>query len=232
MTSLKRRDLRATCPQALLTLFGPLLLFFTVRWILAEPYVIPSGSMIPTLHIHDHILVNKLAYGVHVPFSKAWIVQWSAPKRGDIVVFRLPSNPDVFYVKRAIGLSGDRIRVDEGVVSINGQPLKLQAIQDPAAPEFRDETFSYFSEENHVVRFRAKEDSFAEEVTVPEGELFVMGDNRDQSSDSRFWGFVPQENLIGRAWLIWLACDYTLPSAQFLCDPKTLRWDRVLLRPK
>lgn len=227
-----RRDLRASWPQALLTLFGPLLLFFTVRWLIAEPYVIPSGSMIPTLHIHDHILVNKLAYGVHVPFSKAWIAQWSGPKRGDIVVFRFPPNPEVFYVKRAIGLPGDRVKMQEGAVLINGQPLPLAEAQAPGSDEYADESFQYFKEENHLIRYRSKTDAFADEVTVPEGAVFVMGDNRDQSNDSRFWGFVPQENLIGRAWLIWLACDFTLPSAQFLCDPKTLRWDRVLLRPQ
>ena len=118
-------DLRATWPQALLTLFGPILLFLGVRWLIAEPFVIPSGSMIPTLHIHDHILVNKLAYGVHVPFSKSWLTHWSNPKRGDIVVFRYPENPDVFLVKRAIGLPGDRVALQSGALRINDQVLNL-----------------------------------------------------------------------------------------------------------
>ena len=226
-----RRDLRATWPQALLTLFGPLLLFFTVRWLIAEPYVIPSGSMLPTLHVHDHILVNKLAYGIHVPFSKAWIVQWAEPRRGDIVVFRFPQSPEVFYVKRAIGLPGDRVSIEQGILHINDVPVKLEKTSSPAEPEFQNDGFEYFKEDSYLIRYRSQLNASSEEVTVPPGHFFVMGDNRDHSNDSRFWGFVPHDHLVGRAWLIWLACDLTLPSAQFLCDPKTLRWDRVLLRP-
>lgn len=226
-----RKDLRATWPQAWLTLFGPLLLFFAVRWLVIEPYVIPSGSLIPTLLVHDHIVVNKLAYGIHVPFSKKWIVQWAQPKRGDIIVFRYPSNPDVFYVKRAIGLPGDKISIREGVLFVNGESHPLIPGDGPKSTHLPDDNYRYYIEDNHWVRYLDPAASNFAEVTVPEGHVFGMGDNRDQSSDSRVWGFIPQENLVGRAWLVWLSCDMTLPSAQFLCDPSTIRWDRIFLKP-
>lgn len=225
-----RKDLRATWPQALLTLFGPLILFFGVRWALVEPFVIPSGSMIPTFLAHDHILVQKWAYGLHVPFSKKWLLQWSSPKRGDIVVFRFPENPDVFYVKRTMGLPGEKISVQGGTVHINGQPLELMPGEGPVN-HVTDSGFEYFQEEGHWVRYRDLDRSEYHEVTVPEGHIFVMGDNRDQSNDSRFWGFVPDENIVGRSWMIWLSCGMTLSSAQFLCDPATIRWDRLMLKP-
>jgi signal peptidase I len=199
---------------------------------IAEPFVIPSGSMIPTLHVHDHILVNKLAYGLHVPFSKKWIFQWASPRRGDIVVFRYPENPDVFYVKRAIGLGGDRVTMEHGTLVVNGEKLPIERSSPSTAVPADEDSFEYFAENGHLIRYRDQYSASFEEITVPEGKIFVLGDNRDQSNDSRFWGFVPEENLIGRAWLIWLACDATLPSAQFLCDPTTLRWDRVFLLPK
>lgn len=226
-----RKDLRATWPQALLTLFGPLLLFFAVRWLVIEPYVIPSGSLIPTLLVHDHIMVNKLAYGAHVPFSKKWIVQWAEPKRGDIIVFRYPNNPEVFYVKRAIGLPGDKVAVREGVLYVNGEPHPLTAGEGPKSTHLPDDNFKYYREDSHWVRYMDLAGSNFDEVTVPEGHVFGMGDNRDQSSDSRVWGFIPEENLVGRASFVWLSCDMTLPSAQFLCDPSTIRWDRVFLKP-
>lgn len=228
---MKPRDLRATWPQALATLFGPLILFFTVRWLLIEPYVIPSGSMLPTLSVHDHILVNKLAYGIHVPFSKKWIAQWARPGRGDIVVFRYPENPDVFFVKRAVAVGGDRIALENGVLRVNGEPVPLEKIDPPAPPSFGDDSYEYFREADYRIRYLDQFRAQFEETTVPEGSVFVMGDNRDQSNDSRVWGFVPEENLVGRAWLVWLACDSTLASAQFICDPTTLRWDRIFTRP-
>lgn len=229
---MKRVDLRATWTQALVTLLAPLVVFFTLRWLVAEPFVIPSGSMIPTLLVHDHILVNKLAYGAHFPFSKKWLMRWSSPKRGDIVVFRYPPQPDVFYVKRVIGLPGDRVVLDQGVLKINGQEISVEKYEPPPIRSLEEsDSFEYFKEESHLVRYRSKIMASSEEVVVPEKSYFMLGDNRDQSQDSRYWGFVPEENLVGRAWLVWLACAETLPSAQFLCDPKTLRWDRVLIRP-
>ncbi|GIL18036.1 MAG: signal peptidase I [Oligoflexia bacterium] len=222
------RDLRGTWPQALLTFFAPLVFIFGLRWAILEPYVIPSGSMIPTLLIHDHILANKLAYGLHIPFSSSWIFQWSHPRRGEVVVFRFPETPDVFYIKRILAISGDEISVQNGTVYINGQPNDIQSIKVSSA----EEGFEYFQENGHLVRYQSKEDSQYQTVRVPEGHFFVIGDNRDQSYDSRFWGFVPEKNLVGRAARIWLSCDKMLPSASFICDPATIRWDRLLLDVK
>ena len=188
--------------------------------------------MIPTLLIHDHIMVNKMAYGIHLPFSKRWIIHWGNPKRGDIIVFRYPENPEVFFVKRAIGLPGDKISLEQGQLRINGELIGLERTNPPPSGGTDDDHFDYFKEEGHWVRYRDQFGAQYGEITIPPGRIFAMGDNRDQSSDSRVWGFVPEENLIGRAWLIWLACDMTLPSAQFLCDPSTIRWNRLLNWPK
>ncbi len=213
-----RNDLRATWPQALFTFFAPILILFSVRWLLIEPYVIPSGSMIPTLLIHDHIFVNKLAYGVHLPFSRHWLLNWKTPQRSEIIVFRYPSNPEVFYVKRVVGLAGDKIAVHEGELLVNGEAVPQK--------KFQEAGFEYYEEAQHTVRYLQHSLSNFAEITVPEGSLFVMGDNRDQSSDSRSWGAVPLDHVIGRASFIWLSCRETLATARFLCDPQTLRWNR------
>lgn len=223
----KRRDLRATWPQALLTFLAPLLLIFCVRWLLIEPYVIPSGSMIPTLLINDHIFVNKLSYGVHWPFSKSWLSRWSQPKRYDIVVFRYPLKPEVFYIKRIVGLPGDRIAVKASRLFINGEEIPRQRVMEGigSVPD-QEEGFTLFDEQGHVIRHLFPESEFAE-TEVPEGHFFAMGDNRDQSSDSRVWGPVPLDHILGRASFIWLSCEETLATARFLCDPRTIRWDRI-----
>ena len=209
-------DLRTTWGQAWFYFLLPIILVLTFRWLVTEPFVIPSGSMIPNLLVHDHILVNKFSFGIHVPFSRKWVVQWSTPKRGDIVVFRYPSNPDVYYVKRTIGLPGDKVAIKEGIVHINGKPLDVKPLQDSEIPIESDEGFSYFWESNepgagegadkiasevgtgatatapgaenlnrHIIRYRDLRDSFWEETEIPKGELLMVGDNRDQSSDSR-----------------------------------------------
>lgn len=219
-----RRDLRATWKQALLGFAGPLIAIFVIRWLLLEPYVIPSGSMIPTLWIHDHIFVNKLAYGVHFPMSKAWIVHWSSPQKNEIVVFRYPESPEVFYVKRVVATAGDQFEIKSGAIYLNGEIVPQQPV---SGLDSQNEGFVYFQEEGRQVRYLNHEDSNFGPFTVPEGHFFVVGDNRDQSNDSRFWGSVPVENVIGRASMIWLSCEETLPSARFLCDPKTLRFNRI-----
>lgn len=222
-----RKDLRGTWPQAFLTFFAPILLVVGVRWLLVEPFVIPSGSMLPSLLIHDHIFVNKLAFGVQVPFGNSFLTQWGKPKPGQIVVFRFPPNPDVFYVKRVIAVGGDEVSIKDGVVSVNG----VEYPQQPLPSTGFEEGFDYYqetSQSQYTVRYLNKEDSFFGVRKVPENQIFVMGDNRDQSNDSRFWGFVPESHLVGTAQIIWLSCQETLASAQFLCDPSTIRWERLL----
>lgn len=234
--------MRGTWPQALRTFFLPIVIVVGVRWLLVEPFIIPSGSMIPTLLIHDHIAVNKFRYGIKVPFSNLFLIQWSHPQRGETVVFRFPDNPDVFYVKRVVAVAGDQIEVRDGNLVINGEVIPQTALPldvpvkniafEPSFDYFLENHLSSVTEEAHVVRYRNKSASFFHPVTVPPNSFFAMGDNRDQSSDSRFWGYVPEQNLIGSATYIWLSCEKTLESAAFICDPQTLRWNRFGLRVK
>jgi signal peptidase I len=201
-----------------------------LRWIVVEPFVIPSGSMIPNLLVHDHILVKKFSLGVRVPFTEKWLWTWRAPRRGEITVFHFPQNPDVFYIKRLVGLPGDRVEVHEGHITVNGQEWKLTPIEDQKDDEAG---FDYFYEssrpgESHIVRFFSGErEKEVKTFLVPEGNFFFMGDNRDQSSDSRYWGFVKKDLLVGPAWLIWLSCDNTLPTLSYVCDPSQIRWSRL-----
>ncbi|WP_413558421.1 signal peptidase I [Bdellovibrio sp. HCB209] len=224
------KNLKGTWDQAILTFLFPILLVMGVRWALFEPFVIPSGSMIPNLLVHDHILVKKFSYGLRVPFSDKWLVQWSQPQRGDIVVFKYPENPDVYYIKRLIGLPGDEVVVKSGKISLNGQELPLEAMD----PKAGDKGFTYFNEtldsKNHVIRFmdfKFDDDTTPQVFKIPQDQYFFMGDNRDQSSDSRVWGYVKHDYIVGRAWAIWLSCDSTLPTMTFMCDPSQMRWSRL-----
>lgn len=224
------RTLKGTWPQALLSFFGPIAAILVIRWALFEPYVIPSGSMIPNLLIHDHVFVSKSAFGVRLPFSDRWLARWADPQPGDIIVFRYPENPAVFYIKRLIAGPGSKVKIDGGRVTVDGKAWTLET----RAPRPDDDPdFEYFTEfaggrRPHTVRFlRDRDPGAPREWTVPEREYFFMGDNRDQSSDGRVWGFVPEKNLIGKAALIWLSCDEMLESAKFVCDPTTIRWSRL-----
>ncbi|MDG0816739.1 signal peptidase I [Bdellovibrio svalbardensis] len=230
-----QKNLKGTWNQAILTFLFPIFLVLGVRWALYEPFVIPSGSMIPNLLVHDHILVKKFAFGLHFPFSDKWMFQWSKPERGEIVVFKYPENPDVYYIKRLIGLPGDEVVVQDGHITVNGMKWDLS----PLAYTNAESGFAYYNESidgnPHVVRFMTPEvvEGIAPKVyKVPNGHFFFMGDNRDQSSDSRYWGFVKNDYIVGKAWLIWLSCDATLPSMTFVCDPSQLRWNRFFQKLK
>ncbi|MGZ3721352.1 MAG: signal peptidase I [Bdellovibrionales bacterium] len=216
------------------------------RWALFEPYVIPSGSMIPTLLIHDHILVNKFAYGLRIPFSKSWLFRGSEPQRGDIVVFRSVEDSGYFMIKRVVGVPGDKIEVDpEGYVKLNGEKLPAEKIvinsesdsQDPyykvketdIGGDFKD--YDFYQEDLKGLKHRAMLTKgaprfFDRPFTIPDDHYFCMGDNRDNSKDSRYWGPLPRENLLGKAMFVWLSCEDTLPYLPFLCNPAKLRWGR------
>lgn len=215
-----KKDLRATWLQALNAFLIPIVLVLTVRWLLIEPFVIPSGSMIPTLLAHDHIFVNKLAYGIQLPFQRNYLIEWRRPDYGDVIVFRFPPNPEIFYVKRVVGKPGDHLFISEGVIYRNGHPV----LQRPV--NALDEEYTYFMEGKHLVRYSDPKSSTFEEFDVPEKSYFVMGDNRDESSDSRVWGVVPENLVVGRASWIWLSCDEMLASAPFVCHPQKLRFER------
>lgn len=178
--------------------------------------------MLPNLLVRDHILVKKFSYGLKVPFADQWIVRWNQPQSGDIVVFKYPQNPKVYFVKRLIGVPGDKIEVNQGRIVRNSVPFDYQ--------ERKDE---YVYDESHdgkkypVVLHSQSLGSSPTVIDVPDGQYFVMGDNRDNSSDSRVWGFVPEQLLVGKAWMIWLSCEETLEDARIICDPLKMRWNRI-----
>jgi signal peptidase I len=224
-------------------------LALTIRWALMEAYVIPSGSMLPSLLIRDHIFVNKFVYGLRVPFSESWLVRFRLPKRGEVIVFKNPEEKTTFFIKRVIGLPGDTVGFKEGHIYINNEKVDLEPVNsDDSNTNFkwlRDKDFQEgaptdtvadyehwlekMGDVKHDVLLRKgyymSEPSFGP-VTVPPNSLFVMGDNRNRSRDSRAWGFVPEENILGRAMFVWLSCDETLPVVTFLCNPATIRWGR------
>jgi len=206
-------------------LFPVILIVFLLRSFLFEPFKIPSGSMIPTLLVGDLILVNKFDYGIRLPVINQKIVANKDPARGDVVVFRYPPDPRIDYIKRVVGLPGDEVAYLNKVLTINGK-----RIDSAALPDFYDEDSrryaQQFSEklagvEHHILidkerpAFIPGTQSFpnsdacrysGEGVTckVPAGHYFMMGDNRDNSVDSRYWGFVPDRNLVGRAFFVWM----------------------------
>jgi signal peptidase I len=230
---------KATWTRALLTFFAPFVLAFGFRWIVFEPYVIPSGSMIPTLLIHDHILVNKWVYGWRWPFSEKWLYFWNKPKAGDIVVFKYPRSKDTYFIKRIAAIEGDELSVQSGQLIRNGVPVVRTPLSQDQLKFFNINLnenngldFNYFQESvnGHAFVSRSSHNGelpdFASQK-IPAGYFFVVGDNRDESSDSRSWGLVPYENLMGRAWFIWLSCRDTLPASPMICDPNTVRWNRI-----
>lgn len=216
-----------------------------IRWGFVEAYVIPSGSMFPSLLVHDHIFVNKLVYGVRIPFSESWLVKFSEPKRGEVVVFKYPEDKSTFFIKRIVGEPGDKVLVENGVVYINDKPMeKLKPASSADFDWMRDADFqrdgntgdnksnyTHFTEvlgeKQHSILLRngSQYESFGP-YNVKEGELFMLGDNRNNSRDSRYWGMLPKENILGRAMFVWLSCEETIPALPFLCNPLTIRWGR------
>ena len=189
-----------------------LLIVLFLRSFLAEPFRIPSGSMLPTLLIGDYILVNKFTYGIRLPITKTKIFDISSPKRGDVVVFRYPGNEKINFIKRIIGLPGDSISYKNKTIFVNNfEHKKILTVEHDYLSEFSRPEIDIFFENNTKKIYSTLNDNMSpsndEKFIVPEGKYFVMGDNRDHSSDSRYWGFVPEKNLVGRAFLIWLSFD-------------------------
>lgn len=235
----KNRNKKGTWSEGIGSLLLAIGVALAIRWAFIEAYVIPSGSMLPTLLIHDHIFVNKLVYGVRVPFAKSWITRFADPKRGEVIVFRYPEDESIFFIKRVVGIAGDKIQYDQGELFINGEKIEKAVPESEAAMDLvRDfemgggkDNYNHFIEKlgdhpHSTLLWKREAHLSAGPLEVPEGHLFVMGDNRDNSNDSRIWGFVPMENILGRAMFVWLSCEETLPVVQFLCDPTTVRWRR------
>jgi signal peptidase I len=206
-------------------LFPVIVVVFLLRSFLFEPFKIPSASMVPTLLIGDLILVNKYTYGIRLPVINLKLTQGTAPQRGDVMVFRYPPKPSQDYIKRVVGLPGDEVAYLNKRLTINGQ-----AISKTALPDFFDEDATRYAKQFEEVLGARKHrllnddergtsispiDDFsfkqncrysAEGVVckVPDGQYFMMGDNRDNSLDSRYWGFVPDQNIVGRAFFVWM----------------------------
>jgi len=186
-------------------LFPVFLVVLVVRGFIVEPFKIPSGSMLPTLHIGDYILVNKFSYGLRSPIGYYKMLDLGSPERGDVVVFRYPNDPSVDFIKRVIGVPGDKIQYHDKQLWINDQKIVLKDRHTYARDDNFDELVELLGKVSHHILLKKDVDYLAQpqEYRVPKGEYFVMGDNRDNSNDSRFWGFVPDANLKGRAFLIW-----------------------------
>jgi signal peptidase I len=206
-------------------LFPVLFVVFVLRSFLFEPFKIPSGSMIPTLMVGDLILVNKFTYGVRLPVLNTKVTEGNAPQRGDVMVFRYPPQPTLDYIKRVVGVPGDTVAYLNKRLTINGQEVPTTQL-----PDFFDtDAMRYFGQFEEKLGDKphqllntkgmpafvqgASEFPFRENCTytvegvtckVPDGHYFAMGDNRDNSLDSRYWGFVPDANIVGKAFFVWM----------------------------
>lgn len=191
--------------------FPVILIVLLLRSFVAEPFRIPSGSMIPTLSVGDFILVNKFTYGFREPVFNNKFLPVGDPQRGDVAVFRYPRDTSQDYIKRIVGLPGDRIAYRNKQLFVNGAAVPLQAdgvytipgSQAAAAYRYREDLGSV----NHHIIVNPERPADDFEFEVPDGEYFAMGDNRDGSSDSRVWGTVPERNLVGRAFFVWMSWD-------------------------
>jgi len=177
-----------------------------VRGFLVEPFQIPSGSMLPTLEAGDFILVNKFSYGLRMPLGHQKFLDLGSPKRGDVIVFRYPEDPSIDYIKRVIGVPGDKILYQNKQLFINGEPIVLTPLDSYEKNMAFMELEEKLGAITHHILLSKNYNNLTQpiEVEVPEGKYFALGDNRDNSRDSRYWGFVPDENLKGRAFMIWL----------------------------
>ncbi|MGI9334894.1 MAG: signal peptidase I [Gammaproteobacteria bacterium] len=193
--------------------FPVFLIVLLLRSFLAEPFRIPSGSMMPNLLVGDLILVNKFVYGIRLPVLENKLIELGSPERGDVVVFRYPQDPSTPFIKRIIGLPGDAIVYENKTLYVNGEPAPQAKIGTyTGIGSGRSMTGATLATETldgreHDILFHSSYPSTRFETRVPEGSYFVLGDNRDNSRDSRFWGTVADELLIGKAFMIWMNWD-------------------------
>ena len=187
------------------------LLALFIRSFVVQAFKIPSGSMLSTLQIGDHLLVNKFIYGVKLPVTGTVVIPWKKPARDDIVVFKYPKDRSTDYIKRVVGVAGDTIEIKNKQVYVNGQAVKNSHIQ--------------FTDKNIMPAGAGPRDNMGP-VKVPENKIFVMGDNRDNSYDSRFWGFVPLKDVLGKAFILYWSWDLQKPLIS-LDRFTSIRWSRI-----
>ncbi len=183
-----RENLEAIIIAVVLALF--------IRTFIVQAFKIPSGSMLPTLQIGDHILVNKFIYGVKIPFSGAVLMPLKDPQRNDIIVFKYPKDPKLDYIKRVIAVAGDTVEIRNKKIFLNGKPY--------------DDKYGVFRDAKVLAPNLGPRDNYGP-ITIPPEKLFVMGDNRDNSYDGRFWGFVDLEAVRGKAFIIYWSWDVQKP---------------------
>lgn len=199
----KTKNAKSTFREYVESIGLALLLALFIRTFIVQAFKIPSGSMIPTLQVGDHILVNKLSYGVRIPFWGHYIVEFKKPQRGDVLVFVFPEDRSKDFIKRVIGVGGDLVEIRGKKVYINNRPL--------------EDAHAYFEGDGQEGSGLYIRDDYAPRQ-VPEEHIFVMGDNRDRSYDSRFWGFVNIEDVKGKAFVIYWSWDGT---------DRWVRWERI-----
>ena len=211
MAYLQSRKKKSTVREYAEAIIIALVLALFIRTFIVQAFKIPSGSMLPTLQIGDHILVNKFIYGIKVPFSGTVLVPVDNPEPGDIVVFKYPRDPKLDYIKRVIAVAGDTVEGRDKKIYVNGKPLA--------------DTHGVHTDTRILPASAGPRDNFGP-VTVPEGHIFVMGDNRDNSFDGRFWGFVDLKAVRGKAFLIYWSWDVQKPLLSV--DRFTsVRWSRI-----
>lgn len=196
--------------------FPVLLVVFVLRSFLVEPFQIPSSSMVPTLKVGDYILVNKYTYGIRLPVIRTKVLALNEPERGDVMVFFPPHMNDTYFIKRVVGLPGDTVTYRNKRLSVNGRDIELEptTAAEPESPrhQLAEETLGAAQHLIQVDRARPSRDFT---VTVKPGHYFMMGDNRDNSSDSRIWGQVPEKDIVGKAFAIWMHWDKLLSVPGF-----------------
>jgi len=214
--------------------FPIILIVLLLRSFLVEPFRIPSGSMMPTLLIGDFILVNKYTYGIRLPVVGKKVVEIGEPQQGDVVVFKYPQNPSIDYIKRVVGVPNDKIFYRDKVLYVNGEPQKqtplgrYTGIGGGAGQTGALKNTEQLDDKKHDVLINPMAPDFGfgcrvlgrGPIVIPEGHYFVMGDNRDNSNDSRCWGLVPEGNLVGKAFGIWMSWDGDRPGFP-------IAWDRI-----
>lgn len=211
MTKSNKAATKSTLREYAEAIVIALVLALFIRTFVIQAFKIPSGSMLPTLLIGDHLLVNKFIYGIKIPFKGTALIPIKEPQRNDVIVFKFPQNPKLDYIKRVVAVGGDTVESRDKVLYVNDKPF--------------DDKYGRHIDDSVMGPASGPRDNFGP-VTVPEGKVFVMGDNRDNSFDSRFWGFVDHRAILGKALVIYWSWDVEEPVFS-LSRLQSIRWNRV-----